>query len=194
MQGVAVGLGIDRDRLDAHAARGLDDPAGDLAAIGDQDALEHAAEAPAAVERCGSAMQSQRQLRSCRQRPTDGKGGNGCDRPGREAKQRHDRDFDREPSPPGGGADPDLAERVGDHRRKDGQRGVVRTERAGREPRHRDRNRIDIGQTRNGGADDRAGSPKKHAERMARKDHEREKQRKPDHRPEANGLRNWTPQ
>ena len=39
---VAVGLGIDRDRLDAQAARGLDDPAGDLAAIGDQDTLEHA--------------------------------------------------------------------------------------------------------------------------------------------------------
>ena len=42
MQGVLVGLGIDGDRLDPHFARGLDDPAGDLAAIGDQDALEHA--------------------------------------------------------------------------------------------------------------------------------------------------------
>ena len=42
MQRVAVGVGIDRDGLDAHPARGLDDPAGDLAAIGDQDALEHA--------------------------------------------------------------------------------------------------------------------------------------------------------
>ena len=41
MQGVAVGLGIDRDRLDAHAAGGLDDPAGDLAAIGDQNLFEH---------------------------------------------------------------------------------------------------------------------------------------------------------
>ena len=45
MQRVAVGVGIDRDRLDTHLARGLDDPAGDLAAIGDQDALEHAARA-----------------------------------------------------------------------------------------------------------------------------------------------------
>ena len=41
MQGVAVGLGIDRDRLDAHAAGGFDDPAGDLAAVGNQDSLEH---------------------------------------------------------------------------------------------------------------------------------------------------------
>jgi hypothetical protein len=40
---VPVGLGIDRDRADPHATRGLDDPAGDLAAIGDQDALEHIA-------------------------------------------------------------------------------------------------------------------------------------------------------
>ena len=42
MQRVAVGVGIDRDRLDAHPARGLDDAAGDLAAVGDQDFLEHA--------------------------------------------------------------------------------------------------------------------------------------------------------
>ena len=42
MQGVAVGFRIDRDRLDAELARGLDDPAGDLAAVGDQDFLEHA--------------------------------------------------------------------------------------------------------------------------------------------------------
>ena len=41
MQRVAVGLGIDRDRLDPHAAGGLDDPAGDLAAIGDQNSFEH---------------------------------------------------------------------------------------------------------------------------------------------------------
>ena len=43
VQRVLVGLGIDRDGRDAHAAGGLDDAAGDLAAIGDQDALEHAA-------------------------------------------------------------------------------------------------------------------------------------------------------
>ena len=41
MQRVAVGFGIDRDGCDAHPAGGLDDPAGDLAAIGNQDSLEH---------------------------------------------------------------------------------------------------------------------------------------------------------
>ena len=41
VQRVAVGLGIDGDRLDPHAAGGLDDPAGDLAAIGDQNSFEH---------------------------------------------------------------------------------------------------------------------------------------------------------
>ena len=41
MQRVAVGLGIDRDRLDPHPAGSLDDPAGDLAAIGDQNSFEH---------------------------------------------------------------------------------------------------------------------------------------------------------
>ncbi len=41
VQRVLVGLGIDGDRLYAHAARGLDDPTRDLAAIGDQDFLEH---------------------------------------------------------------------------------------------------------------------------------------------------------
>ena len=40
---VAVGVGIDRDRLDAEPPRRLDDPAGDLAAIGDQDLGEHLA-------------------------------------------------------------------------------------------------------------------------------------------------------
>ena len=38
---VAVGLGIDRDRLYSHAPGSLDDPAGDLAAICDQDTFEH---------------------------------------------------------------------------------------------------------------------------------------------------------
>ncbi len=41
VQRVAVGLGIDGNRLDPHAAGGLDDPAGDLAAIGDQNSFEH---------------------------------------------------------------------------------------------------------------------------------------------------------
>ena len=43
MQRVAVGLGIDGDRLDPHPAGGLDDPAGDLAAICDQNSFEHVA-------------------------------------------------------------------------------------------------------------------------------------------------------
>ena len=41
MQRIAVGLGIDGNRLDPHPAGGLDDPAGDLAAIGDQNSFEH---------------------------------------------------------------------------------------------------------------------------------------------------------
>ncbi len=36
-----VGFGIDRDGGDAHAARRLDDAAGDFAAIGDEDLVEH---------------------------------------------------------------------------------------------------------------------------------------------------------
>ena len=65
MQRVAVGLGIDRDRLDAHPPRGLDDPAGDLAAIGDQNALEHAYTAgEVAWLNCLAAMQG-----SCYRRP-----------------------------------------------------------------------------------------------------------------------------
>jgi hypothetical protein len=41
MERIAVGLGIHRDRLDPHEARSLDDPAGDLAAICDQNSFEH---------------------------------------------------------------------------------------------------------------------------------------------------------
>ena len=41
MERVAVGLGIDRDGRDPHPAGRLDDPAGDLAAIGDQNSFEH---------------------------------------------------------------------------------------------------------------------------------------------------------
>ena len=41
MHRVAVGIGIDRDGGDPHLPRRLDDAAGDLAAIGDQDFLEH---------------------------------------------------------------------------------------------------------------------------------------------------------
>ena len=41
MARAAVGVGEDRDGLDAEPPRRLDDPAGDLAAIGDQDLGEH---------------------------------------------------------------------------------------------------------------------------------------------------------
>jgi hypothetical protein len=36
-----VGIRINRDSLDTHAARRRDDPAGNFAAVGDQDFLEH---------------------------------------------------------------------------------------------------------------------------------------------------------
>ena len=41
MQRIAVGFGKHRNRRHTHAARGFDDPARDLTAIGNQDALEH---------------------------------------------------------------------------------------------------------------------------------------------------------
>ena len=41
VQRVLVGFGIDGDGLDPHPARGLDDPAGDFAAIGDENLFEH---------------------------------------------------------------------------------------------------------------------------------------------------------
>jgi hypothetical protein len=40
MKRVAVGVGIDRNRGDAHFAGRLDDATGDLASIGDQDFME----------------------------------------------------------------------------------------------------------------------------------------------------------
>jgi hypothetical protein len=56
VQRVAVGLGIDRDGGNPHPAGGLDDPAGDLAAVGNQDSLEHSAlnprTGPLALRRC----------------------------------------------------------------------------------------------------------------------------------------------
>src|SRR5690606_22298986 len=42
MQRLAVGIGIDSDGTDAEALCGLDDPAGDLATIGDEETFEHA--------------------------------------------------------------------------------------------------------------------------------------------------------
>ncbi|MCD6016863.1 MAG: hypothetical protein K0R41_4691 [Geminicoccaceae bacterium] len=41
VQRVGIGLGVDRDRGDAEPPAGPDDPAGDLAPIGDQELLEH---------------------------------------------------------------------------------------------------------------------------------------------------------
>ncbi len=41
MQRIAVGIGIDCDRLDAELLRGLDDPAGNFAPVGDEDFLDH---------------------------------------------------------------------------------------------------------------------------------------------------------
>ena len=41
MQRIGVRRRIDRDSRDAHAPRGADDAAGDLAAIGDQQSVEH---------------------------------------------------------------------------------------------------------------------------------------------------------
>ena len=64
MQGVFVGLRIDRDRLDPHAAGGLDDPAGDFAAVGDQDALEHKGKKPSAIP-VEMAADSRRLLQYC---------------------------------------------------------------------------------------------------------------------------------
>ena len=43
VQGVAVELGVHGDGGDPELAAGADDPHGDLASVGDQDLLEHAA-------------------------------------------------------------------------------------------------------------------------------------------------------
>ena len=41
VQRAAIGLGVDGDRAQAEPPRGADDAAGDFAAVGNQDALEH---------------------------------------------------------------------------------------------------------------------------------------------------------
>jgi hypothetical protein len=41
MQRGRIGVGINRDGLDAHFARGLDDAAGDFTTVGDEDLVEH---------------------------------------------------------------------------------------------------------------------------------------------------------
>ena len=43
VESVFIGLRVNGDRFDAHFAGRLDDPAGDFAAIGNQNTLEHAA-------------------------------------------------------------------------------------------------------------------------------------------------------
>ena len=73
MERVAVGLGIDRDSLNSHPAGGLDDPAGDLTAIGNQDALEHLSprSREPACSLCGGGMEMSMTLRirdQCRSR------------------------------------------------------------------------------------------------------------------------------
>ena len=75
VQRLAVGLGVDGDGLDAELAAGANDAQRDLAAIGDQDFLEHvtACDAsggstswlevvPARVARAGDALHAQREL------------------------------------------------------------------------------------------------------------------------------------
>ena len=76
MQRVAVGVGIDRDCRDPHLAGCLDDPAGDLAAIGDQDALEHVAlirTGSLALRRCSTKVNRTTRGRNCFAQPTGGK-------------------------------------------------------------------------------------------------------------------------
>ena len=51
MQRVLVGIRIDRDRLDAHLPAGLDDPACDFAAIGNQNFVEHSRPASSKVKK-----------------------------------------------------------------------------------------------------------------------------------------------
>ena len=81
---VRVDVGMDRDRADAEAAAGVDDAAGDLAAVGDQDRAEHAppcrarrpgamirdASSRRAAPRTGSSPGSRRGGRSPRARPS----------------------------------------------------------------------------------------------------------------------------
>ena len=58
MQRRGIGVRIDRDSGDAHAPRGADDAAGDLAAVGDQDFIEHRHRLPALLNRARRAASS----------------------------------------------------------------------------------------------------------------------------------------
>ena len=46
VQGILVGLRINGDRFNSHLARGLDDPAGNFTAIGNENTLEHSVLGP----------------------------------------------------------------------------------------------------------------------------------------------------
>src|SRR3546814_27186 len=46
MQRLGVGVRIDRDGPDTHLARGADDAAGDFAAVGDEEGVDHARSSP----------------------------------------------------------------------------------------------------------------------------------------------------
>ena len=54
VQRVLIGVGIDRDRADAHAPRGLHHAARDLAAIGDQNLAKHAPACALPLFVCGA--------------------------------------------------------------------------------------------------------------------------------------------
>ena len=77
VQRVLVGLGINRDRRDPHPVRGPDDPARDLAAIGDQNLLEHR---PPAAGGFGSIGDARARLRKRAARPTRPFGQRNCRR------------------------------------------------------------------------------------------------------------------
>ena len=98
VQRVLVGVGIDRHGRDAEPARGLDDPAGDFAAIGDQDALEHSARAKVAAQCRGLSAIVNRRARTAMPAtaPPDAAAA---------ARRRHQRDVEREAASPQAGAD-----------------------------------------------------------------------------------------
>ncbi len=61
MAGAGIGVGVDGNRLNAHAPRRPDDAAGDLAPVGDQDLGEHQASSAARAAWCRSAEDSSKQ-------------------------------------------------------------------------------------------------------------------------------------
>ena len=65
---IPVGLGIDGHGLDTHPTGSLDDPAGDLAAVGDQNSFEHV------LFTCNRRAGSSPEGRRYRREGTDGDG------------------------------------------------------------------------------------------------------------------------